>query len=429
MLHILKHTAFFLIMFAALSSCSKTNKPKSAGTYVDVDLSENRSLGGNEDSDYSSISIPRASSNSSWKNSDFSLKDVPENISVSSQISRARSFRLYSGSGSKEINRNPVITDSSILVLDHKNNVYCYNAGDPSKLNWKINLKPSNNEFIGGGISSNGKYAAVTYGNKDVVLLNIASGKIMWRYNLSNISRAAPIIYQGSVFALTVDNKLYSVDLDSGLLKWTQESASEQFGIIGNASPEAAEGLIITPYSSGQLGAIDSSSGDIKWNAILGTDERQAYLNDISMTPVISDHNVYLANHSGALFSISISDGSINWISQSVAGNNSIWIAGDHIYSINKKQQLFSINKNTGAKKWSVNLAGKDSKAAKFSGPLMANGELYIGASNGKLMVLSAKNGSILREITIEKNIYSPPIAVGNVIYLLSNSGTLSVIN
>jgi outer membrane protein assembly factor BamB len=420
------------VFLYSITGCSKDTKLTSTGTYVD--FSDITSAAQPDNSlQYYNIEIPTAQQNTDWTTSSFSLEGVSENVLVKSNLSKINTYDLYKSSATPDMMRNPIISNNILFVLDNENTVYAYDASNPGILIWKKHLNNSGAEFLGGGITVKDTYLAATYGNKDLVLLDPSNGDEVWRYNLSNISRAAPIIVKGDVLALTVDNKLYCIELGSGLLKWTHESASEEFGMIGNASPEAKQNFIIVPSSSGQISALDSSTGELKWDTLLSSGTKQAYLNDIDMTPVIVNKTVYVSNYSGNLFAINLASGITEWSNPNGGGNNSIWIAEDYIYSINKDKKLLAIYKETGAIKWVYNLFSKsptDKKyTVKFNGPIMVNGQLYICSSNGELIIIDAKTGKKIKQKNIIKDIYSPPIAANNKIYLFSNSGTLSIVS
>lgn len=428
----LRYTIVVLLSLG-LFACSKETKLLSTGVYEDV--SETSAIEPDPSLQYHSITIPATQKNYQWHSSSFSLRGIAENIAISSNLSKENSYRLYRSSAMPDISKNIVIIKDTLFVLDNGSKVYAYKADDPSKILWEKSLDKANGDFIGGGIAVAGNYLAATYGDKDLVLLNSRNGDEVWRYRLSNISRSTPVIYKNRVYVVTVDNKLYCLDLEVGSVLWTYENALEEFGMLGHASIETTNGLVIIPSSSGQISAIDASNGELRWNNLLGSGIKQAYLNDIDTTPVIKNKTVYLSNYGGDLVALNLDSGETEWVKANTGGNNAIWIADDFIYSINKEKKLLAIYKDTGAVKWVHSLiSAQDNKketsdSTKFSGPVMVNGNLYICTSNGQLLMISAKTGKRLNKKSVIQDIYSPPIIAGNKVYLFSNSGYLSVLS
>ena len=83
-----------------------------------------------------------------------------------------------------------------LYVLNDRGTIYAYDRLNLPNILWQKDLNTAGNEFLGGGIATNCKYIAVTYGNRELVLLNATTGDEIWRHNLSNISRIAPSIYK-----------------------------------------------------------------------------------------------------------------------------------------------------------------------------------------------------------------------------------------
>jgi len=430
-----------LILASTIISCStETPSIDSAYEYKDFLREESSLVEADSSISSHSINIPEAKPNTSWKSSDFSLRNIPQNLSAKINLDRPQiSNYKVSESSETESNRNIVIYRNKLFTLSD-NFVYANNLSNPKKLEWKTELAEQKNNLIGGGIYIENNNLAVTYGGKEIVLINADTGNKIWSHNLANIARSSPLIYKSSVFINTIDNTLHCLDLKTGFLKWAIKEAHEKLGFLGSSSPEPFEDTIIIPFSSGKLSSIDVNTGQIKWSATLsmgvGT---QSYVNDIDMVPVIKDEVVYLSSKNGILYAIKADVGKLEWANQQTGGHNQIWVADDYIYTINKNNQLLAIYKVTGTIRWVYDLEvihkNKkeniffDENYTKFEGPTMINGNLYVISSNGKISIISAKTGEKIKDIKISKGSYSPAIVVDDKIYLLSSSGTLSIIS
>lgn len=385
------------------------------------------------------IEVPKAQKVTRWRSSNFSLNGVPENLYAKTKLKKpkVKTYKLNSGSDSHG-NENIVVADDTIYTIS-KGTVYAYSLSNPSKLKWKKSIEQGRDKLVGGGIYQRYKYIAVTTGGKDLVLLESATGKEIWRYGLNNISRSTPLIYENKVYVVTIDNSLHCVNLKTGFIEWAIKEAHESLGFLGGSSPEPYNGSIILPFSSGKIAAIEKNTGKGLWSATLSnTIGSESYVNDIDMVPAIKDGIIYISSHNGIMYAINASRGSLEWANRYAGGNSQLWIAEDYIYTINKNNQLLAIYKVTGSVKWATGLE-KDKKNKKeniffsesstsFSGPTMINGNLYITSSDGHLLIFNAVSGKKVGDISINKGINSPVVAVGDKIYFMNNSGTLTVI-
>lgn len=430
----------FILSFILASCRTETSTIDSTFEYKDFLREESHLV--EVDSSIAShlVNVTKAETNPSWNNSNFSLKNIPQNLHAKINLDKPNinNYKI-SGSSETESNRNPVIYKNKLFTLAD-NFVFAYKADNPKILEWKAELSEEKNNLIGGGIYIENNNLAVTYGGKEIFLINANNGNKIWSHNLANIARSSPLIYRNSVFINTIDNTLHCLDLKTGFLKWAMKEAHEKLGFLGASSPVPFEDTIIIPFSSGKLSAIDINTGQIKWAANLSMGiTTQSYVNDIDMAPVIKDGVVYISSHNGILYAIQAADGTLEWANQQIGGHNQIWISGDYVYTINNNNQLLAIFRTTGTIKWIYNLEKIekknkeniffDEKHIKFEGPTMINGNLYVISSDGKILIISAKLGEKIKDIKISRGSYSPAIVVDEKIYLLSSSGTLSVIS
>ena len=418
-----KLLCIYLFILLAIA-CSNKEKKIDMSKYEDLDAGALQLFEPDASLKNQTISIPSAKNITKWQSSDSVLSNVPQNILVSSadNLSKPRLYKAHDKFNRDYhfVGNTPVISNNKLFVLGNKSVVSAYNLSDIKKPKWKKAFANTEEDvFRGGGLFVANKYLAVTYGSNSISVLDVDTGKEKWKYIMSNISKTAPLIYKGRVFALTVDNRLYCLDLATGLLKWINEGASEQLGIIKTSSIIAYKNIIIVPYSIGQLYTVTIADGEQLWN--LSLDDKFSSIGTLH-TPIIDEGIAYVSSFKGTLYALNLGTGNIEWSNHS-AGGNSIWLAGDYIFSVNKKSQLAAINKFTGKLKWIQNL----SEDVISSRPIIVNKKLFIISSKGKALIFSPFTGKKIKEVQIAQRRYSAPIAVSSGLYLLSEQGDLAV--
>jgi outer membrane protein assembly factor BamB len=437
---VLKILLLFTVTASIFGCANKDKVKKLPGKYIEL-MQEIEYAQPDKALATKTITIPNLQINDKWLNSNFSVSSIPENIKIEPELTyKINTLKLAHSSNFYDVSTTPVIFDNILYSFNNSGYVTAYNVSDLTKLIWSKKLLPKDiaKDSIGGGLVCDKDFLVITLGNTSLIALNKDDGSEIWNYNLSSIARSTPTIKDNKVFVLTVDNRLYCIDLHTGKLLWTHEGAIEQFGILGSASPVVNGNLVIVPHSSGQLNALNVKSGEVVWqlSLIKSTDNStMLYLNDIDMTPIINQDILYVSNYAGTMFAVNVSTGQIKWTNDSIGGNKFAWIAGDYIYSVNKYNQLTAVLKQTGHVKWATDLVEKTTIKNKsnkdkvvISGPVMVNSMLYLTNSEGKLSVFNPISGAKLSEYSISKNVYSPPIAVGDKIYFINNSGILSIV-
>ena len=420
----LKNIIYIYLFTILLVACSSKEKPIDISKYEDLDAQALQLLEPDVSLKKQNISIPTTKTVTQWQSSSDLLSNIPQNILVKSanNLSKPILYKVHN-----KFNRDyhfagntPVISNGMLFVLGNKSIVSAYNLSDIKNPKWRKAFNNTEEDvFRGGGMFVENKYLAVTYGSNSISVLDTDTGKEKWNYMMSSISKTAPLIYKGKVFVLTVDNKLYCLDLKTGLLQWISEGASEQLGIIKNLSIVPYKDVIIVPYSVGQLYAVNIVDGKQLWN--LSLDEKFSSIGTLN-TPIINEGIAYISSFKGTLYALNLETGSMEWTNPH-GGGNAVWLAGNYIFSVNKQYQLVAINRSTGTPKWIQDL----SNYTIDSRPIIINNKLFIASSEGIVLTMSPLTGEKIKEIKIIKGRYSAPIAISNGLYLLSEEGNLVV--
>jgi outer membrane protein assembly factor BamB len=139
---------------------------------------------------------------------------------------------------------------------------------ETGKTLWNVDLAPDYDEdesILGGGVAYDKGTLVVTTGFAQVVALDAKTGKVRWRTPVTAPMRAAPTINGGRVFVVTVDNKGIALALSDGRLLWTHAGVEEVTSLLVGAAPAVDNGVVIMPYTSGEIAALRVDNGVPLW--------------------------------------------------------------------------------------------------------------------------------------------------------------------
>jgi outer membrane protein assembly factor BamB len=151
--------------------------------------------------------------------------------------------------------------------------------------------------------------------------LTLESGAERWRFKLDAATLFfAPIVANGIVFT-TSKNAIQAVDAQNGREVWSR--TFQEFDVI----PAAATDDQLYVKAVNQLWALDSASGEVRWN--------YATVNFLSL-PAVTAEELYLivrSDNGSYLQALSRSDGKLVWQSEKLQLSNSAPVAaGNAIY-------------------------------------------------------------------------------------------------
>ena len=371
------------------------------------------------------VVIPAAISNSSWAQPGGVPSNVMQNLTLGRNLRVA--FKVDAGAGSDSDGRliaSPVVAGGRVYVLDSKAGVRAFSAQNGAPL-WARSLVPEGRDgdgAYGGGLATNGAMVFATTAFGEVIALDAASGREIWRQKVSTPIRGAPTVTNGQVYFVTIANETVAVAAQTGTILWKSPGAGEAASAIASSSPAVAGGFVIAPYTNGDVTAFSAGNGSQMWSENLASTSSAnsaANLNGIAGRPVIASGSVFAISHAGRLASLKLTTGAENW-SHEIAGSQTPWLSGEYLFVISNNKTLAAITRSTGKVRWISDLP-----AGVWAGPVMGGGRLLAVSSNGQLASISPQTGKLIRTMTPGDRFYIAPVIAGNTIYLLDDGGEL----
>ena len=384
------------------------------------------------------IVLPKPVVNADWSQPGGNPDNVMHHLSAAGKLKRDWSSSIGSGSSSStRLTASPVIAGGKIYVLDSQVNVSAYDAKSGDRL-WRVDLTPDDEdseEGFGGGVAVDGDKLFVSTGFGFVAALNAKNGKEIWRRSATVPFRAAPVVNGGRVFVSTQENQLFALAEDDGRVLWDHRGIAESAGILGSNSVAVSGDLVVVPYTSGELFALNVRNGKPVWNDTLarsGGLTPLSSLADISGRPVIDRGLVFANSHAGRLVAIDARTGERTWTID-VGGTQRPWVAGDYLYVITDEAKVMCVRRTDGRVRWIKQLdAYRNAEARRgtiaWSGPVLVSDRLIAVSSEGYAVSISPYTGEILGQIDIPDKAFIAPIVANNTVYILTDDARLTAL-
>ena len=334
-----------------------------------------------------------------------------------------------------QILSTPVVAGGRIYATDARGLIFCFSAKSGILL-WSINPKPKYEDKesgFGGGLAYSGGRIFASTGYGEILALNAKTGRIIWRSVAGIPFRAAPVVAHKKVFAISIDNQIWSFDGIDGKKLWSHTGIAEPAGLVGGGSPAIAGDIILAPYSSGEITALRQKNGQTVWTDALGNQSQVttsiSIFNDIYGSPVIDRGLALIISHGRHLVAIDVHSGSRIW-EQDIAGVNTPWVAGDFIYIVTLEGEVVCLVRDSGKIRWVKSLpryADPDTRKdiIKWHGPLLLDDRLLLTSSAGVAVAISPYSGRYLGRIVVPDAISLPPIAANGTIFVLTDQATI----
>jgi outer membrane protein assembly factor BamB len=348
-------------------------------------------------------------------------------------------WRRDIGDGSSSDTRllsRPVVGEGRIFTLDAESNVSAFEA-DTGKPLWRLDLTPEHEDSgaLGGGLALSGGRLFATTGYGEVFALEAASGAVVWKRELGTPIRVPPAVAEGRIFTISYDNRMTALAADDGRELWTHEGIAEDAGLIGGAMPAVEGGIVVAPYSSGQLFGLRVENGRVVWQDQLVRIARftpLATLSEIRGSPVIDRGLVYAISHSGRMVAIDLRSGDRIW-ERDIEGVETPWVAGDFIFLVTTQAEVICLSRRDGRVRWVTQLQRfEDEKdredPIRWVGPVLAGDRLLLLSSHRRAVTLSPYTGQLLGEIKLSEAALVAPVVADGTLFILTDDAELSAL-
>ncbi|MEP6844508.1 MAG: PQQ-binding-like beta-propeller repeat protein [Panacibacter sp.] len=313
----------------------------------------------------------------------------------------------------------------------------------------------------------------VYFGSSDRYLyaLNKTTGKLQWKLNCGSSLTSSPAYSKGLIYILSEQQKLFAIQANNGKIVWEKSIGEDKpydWGfdyyfpspVINNdtlliasadgkvlalnkesgksfwefkarhfirATPALLKGWIYVGDTDGDMYALDSKTGQLKWvyhtygssliNDSIGFD-RKAILS----SAVVEDDAVVFGGRDGFLYCLNRFDGTLRWKFDNkvswVVSSPSI-VKGQIITGTSDGHFVQSVNIKSGEEKWRVYSA-----APLWSSPLVVGNYIYIGGNEGVLHCIDIYTGEKLpHPFCINAKIFSSPVVSSEKMYLGADDG------
>jgi outer membrane protein assembly factor BamB len=380
-----------------------------------------------------SPAIGSGSALAEWSQPGGNPENAPGNVSLAGSASAAAwRARVVDSAGKSEVRPSmpPLVYGGRIFVYEAGGTVSSLTPGGGRA--WSVSLAPEGEKSraTGGGIAASGNAVFVATGFGELVALDASSGNRMWSFEMSAPARSAPTAAAGKVFVVSATNVLHAVNQADGVEAWQYAGIPEIGGVLSSASPAVSGGMVVVPYSSGEVIAFDIASGEPKWaDAVIRSTRTQAVsgLTDVAASPVIQDGVVYATGVSGRTIAVRLADGERLW-EQNIGSTSTPAVSGNAIFIVDLSDNIVALDRTTGQAFWRIALPVVRKKRffSVWSGPTLAGNLLWVVSNDRRMMGIEPGTGNIVVDRELPSPAYIKPIAAGGQLLVLSGDGTLT---
>lgn len=324
----------------------------------------------------------------------------------------------------KAIIAEPVFAKGIMYSIDKQGYVSVFSLKE-KKLLWSKNIAGNEVDryFYSGGILFSDNKLYVTYGSRNLVVLDVESGNELIRKEFPDIIRTKPVMADDNLLLVqTISNQVIAYNTKSSKLMWMHEGGIEIISSRNHIHPELYNGYALVSYSSGEVVYLNASNGSELWRYSLSSSEELGLPNFepsvIITKPIISGNFAYFASSNRKIIKLDLKEGKEVWI-KTADDIQSMTLHDNSLIVTNNARQIALLSTTDGKVSWTGDLISpkermsKKPKTVTFLDPFVVkDGNSYtinVIASNGELYQFTTNDSGRLSEqaviSAIDKNI------------------------
>ncbi|MDH3273804.1 MAG: outer membrane protein assembly factor BamB [Gammaproteobacteria bacterium] len=257
-----------------------------------------------------------------------------------------------------------------------------------------------------------------------IIALDADSGAERWRANITGESLARPVIKDDVVIVLTIDNRLRALSAFDGSERWIFEQSTPLLTMRGSATPAVIGSTVFAGFDNGRLAAINISSGDVVWEALLAPPSGRSdleRLSDVDGLISVVGQDLYAAGYQGNIAAMASESGQILWTREmsSFEGVSADW---NSVYTVTEEGELVALSRSSGDEAWRQDALLRREPTL----PVSFHTTVAVGDLDGYLHFFSNIDGEPVARLKVGgKAISNDPVVVADRLYVQSDSGSL----
>lgn len=252
--------------------------------------------------------------------------------------------------------------------------------------------------FAGVGAGAH-ELATVALDNGTVVALAAQSGEVVWESAINRQISTIPVVGAGRVIARTAGGLIIGLDARAGNVVWSFARPVPDLSIHGDSVPVISGDLVFVGLANGKLVANDVRTGREYWETAVsfarGRNELER-LTDSDTPPLVSETTVYTATYQGNVSALQVQDAAAKWRTK-ISSRLPMSLGARRLLVTNELGEVVALDAKTGTIDWTQ----ESFRGRGMSRPLVVEGRVVVGDSQGNVYVLSLKDGTLLQNIKV----------------------------
>ena len=258
----------------------------------------------------------------------------------------------------------------------------------------------------------------------EVIALESASGKVRWKAKVRGEVLAAPLVTDERVVVRTVDARLRALAARDGKEQWVVDEMVPRLSLRGTAAPVLAGDAVVCGFDSGKVIAVSLAGGETLWQSQVSTPRGRSELErlaDVDSAVRVAGNDVYAVGYQGRVAMLALDSGQV-WWGRDLSSYSGLAIDDDQLYVATSDGDVVALRRRDGTVLWQQ----EGLKRRGLSTPGVVGNAVVVGDFEGYLHWLDRGTGTfVAREHPGGEKIASAPLVAGDRVFVIDEGGKI----
>ena len=316
----------------------------------------------------------------------------------------------------------PAISGDSVFAASSRGDLVRLNAAN-GKILWRLDSRAP----LSGGVGV-GENMVLVGTSKGSVLAYDLQGRPLWQSRVSSEVLSAPQAAGEFVIVRSGDSRIFALDARDGSRRWEYQTTPPALTLRSNPGVVIVEDFVIAGMPAGKLIVLNLANGGLAWETLVATpkgDNEIERITDIAGPPLVEAGRVCAATFQGRVACYETQKGGQLW-ARPASSVGSLAADDLSLYMSEDSGSVVALDRNSGASVW------KQDKLAyrNLSAPLATRDYIVVGDFEGQVHFLKFEDGSFAARIATDGGGISaaPRLIGGDKILVQTHKGSLYAI-
>lgn len=270
-----------------------------------------------------------------------------------------------------------------------------------------------------------GRYAAIVTDANELQVFD--QGKLLWQERQSARVVTAPVVAGERVFLQAVDRSVRAYDVLDGRWLWSyQRPGSEPLALHGRLLIQPFRDTLVVGQGNRLIG-LDPLKGtprfDINVGTPRGSNEVDRLADLIGPLARVGGDDACVRAFQFSVACLDLSRGAMRW-SRSQPGTQAVSADESHVVGADNSGRLTAWKAASGDFLWRVDRFMHRGLGA----PVIAGDRIVVGDSDGYVHILAKADGRTLGRIELDSALAAQPVIAGDLLLVITRKGTVSAL-